>query len=107
MDGSIMTIMVTEKNGLSLGTELEVEEFCDSAVTKENKEVVSRCIVTNFFFTDGVNFSYKFLESFFFLGYLAACYVTLICIKMYLICFRSSNDVYFLIILIYYLYIFF
>lgn len=40
MDGTILNATVTEKNGLSLAVDLEVDEFTDSAQTIEGRELV-------------------------------------------------------------------
>jgi hypothetical protein len=40
MDGTIINATVTEKNGLSLAVELEVEDFTDQVQTVEGRELV-------------------------------------------------------------------
>lgn len=40
MDGTILNATVTEKNGLSLAVELEVEDYTDEAQTIEGRELV-------------------------------------------------------------------
>lgn len=41
MDGSIISVIVTEKNGLSLSTELNVEELMESMMTQDARDSVS------------------------------------------------------------------
>jgi hypothetical protein len=40
MEGTIINATVTEKNGLALAVELEVEDYSDQAQTVEGREVV-------------------------------------------------------------------
>ena len=44
MDGSILSLIITEKCGLSLRTELDVEELMKSALTNESRDLVSKHI---------------------------------------------------------------
>ena len=41
MDGSILSLIITEKLGLSLRTEIDVEELMKSSVTNESRDLVS------------------------------------------------------------------